>query len=238
MTAQECAKDYLRGKRKILLLFALILIVVFVADFAAGDYIYPLQFGNVETQEIYMGISKTLYFFFMILVILITILTFIRILLKQVAIQNIYLHLCDPQKCIETEKIICKKASFGFRTRRQKCVVANAYTACGDFAGALKFYEKIMSKDVSRLKDVYILGGLASYYLNQEDRNTAGIYIARLEELKNSGKKRGSRMDMTLNHLKSAVAIQEGRYMEKSRWLRSVPESSDWRPSRSWRSHP
>nr|WP_027871128.1 hypothetical protein [[Eubacterium] cellulosolvens] len=73
---------------------------------------------------------------------------------------------------------------------------------------------KDMSKDVNKLRDAYILGGLASYYLNLEDRKTAGIYIARLEELKTSGKKRGSRLDMTLNHLKSVVAIQEGRYEE------------------------
>ena len=214
MSAEECARHYLRGRRKVLLLFTLTLVVVFLADFAATDYIYPLKYGDAETVEIYTGISKAQNLIFFILVVFISIFTIVRILLKQAAIQNIFLSQCDPEKYIAAEKIICKKAGLGFRTRRQKCMVANAYTACGDFEGALKFYEKVMPKDVNKLRDVYILGGLASYYLNLEDRKTAGIYIARLEELKTSGKKRGSRLDMTLNHLKSVVAIQEGRYEE------------------------
>lgn len=121
---------------------------------------------------------------------------------------------CDPEKYIEAEKIVCKKIRFNHRNKRQKCHIAGAYMALGDYDGAWKIYENLVPGNLDKCNDIYVLSGLASYYHNVKNNEESVRYLSRMEALKASEKKRGSRLNMAIDHIKSVIAIDEKRYDE------------------------
>ncbi|WP_408072480.1 tetratricopeptide repeat protein [Butyrivibrio sp. JL13D10] len=214
MTANECAKHFIRSRRKLFLVYILALIAIGSIHLAATLYILPLYFGDEDSVRIYEGLSRGQVITTAILFILCIIIAIIALIVQRGLFAGIYLNQCDPEKYIEAENIVCKKIRFGHRNKRQKCQIAGAYAAFGDYDGAWNIYRELVPDNLDNCNDVVILGGLASYYYNVKNNEESVRYLSRLEAIKKSGKKRGSGLNMTIDHIKSVIAIDEKNYDE------------------------
>ncbi|WP_155843306.1 tetratricopeptide repeat protein [Butyrivibrio sp. NC2002] len=214
MTANECAKHFIRSRRKLFLVYILALIAIGAVHISAYLYILPLYFGDEDSVRIYEGLSRGQVITTAILFILCVIIAITALIVQRGSFAGIYLNQCDPEKYIEAENIVCKKIRFGRRNKRQKCHIAGAYAAFGDYEGAWNIYRELVPDNIDNCNDVVILGGLVSYYHNVKNNEESVRYLSRLEAIKESGKKRGSRLNMTIDHIKSVIAIDEKNYDE------------------------
>lgn len=219
MTAEECAKYYARTYWKTIIIYTCILIF-FGAIFIAEDmYIDILNYGNDAAQELYIGLNRVFWFYFIVFAILCAIIFCVIVTVKSISFKEIYLILGDSEKYIEAEELVKKKIPFFRADGRRKCIIANAYLALGDYDNAWKWYEKIIPKKISKCHNIYNMFGLACYFFAVKNYEEAEKYLARLEKLKATVVIQRLNLKVMIAYLKSIYAIREGRYEDAKKLI-------------------
>lgn len=223
MTAEECAKYYIKGALKIILFYVISLFIVSAIYEKGCSYILPLTDGGIEIQEIYECAYRVWITFFAIAVVLCVIITLIRLGVHFGNYFGIHTSLCDPEKYIEAEKILCKKIHFKQKDKYTKCRMANAYMSLEDYDNAWEMYKDVIPKDISKCNTRLILEGLSCYYFSIGDMENGKKYLARIEELQ-SGKKNSKFWGLAINNIKGSLAIDEKKYDEAKEYINKCME--------------
>ena len=218
MTGEEFGKHYRKRRIRLYILYILLLTAVFVIQHKAYRLIEPLLDYDYVCLEIYDKIGTAIFVITIILVLIIFLVFVIALLLRTGSLYAIYSTECDPAKYLEAEAYISKKCNFGIRSKQQKLAVANAYVALNDLESAWKILSELEPKDINSCSDIRILSAFAAYYINAGKKEESDKYMARLEAIKASGKK-GRNLDLSMNHLNSAKAINEKRFDEARAYI-------------------